>query len=299
MRGRPTWQGVLTVGCLVGSITACSSPNGVSRSPRIVRGVVAPAGSAGRQGAPSDAGAAEDASALGKKLANPIASLISVPLQLNYDTDVGPVDDGERFALNVQPVVPISLSAEWNVISRTILPLVHQDDVFPGAGDQTGLGDVVQSLFFSPVESSPIWGVGPVFLIPTATEEELGGEKWGLGPTGVVLRQTGPWTYGALANHIWSVAGDGDRPDVNATFLQPFLSYTTPGAWTYTLQTESTFDWRTDNWSIPIHALATKVLRIGGQLVSVGGGVRYWADSPSGGAEGFGLRLIVTLLYPR
>lgn len=247
----------------------------------------------------SSAPSAED---LAKKLANPVAALISVPLQLNYDAGIGPADDGERWTLNVQPVVPISLNADWNLISRTIVPVIDQSDIVPGAGSQFGIGDTVQSLFLSPVAPSAggwIWGVGPVFLLPTGTDDLLTTDRWGAGPTAVALRQQGPWTYGLLANHIWSFAGDEDRGDVNTTFVQPFLTYTTPTAWSYTLQTESTYDWEGEQWAVPINGVVTKVTKIGGQLVSVGAGVRYWADGPDSGPQGWGARLIFTLLFPR
>ena len=243
-----------------------------------------------------------DAEELAKKLSNPVADLISVPFQGNYDSNIGPGDDGNKYYVNIQPVIPIGLDEDWNLISRTILPVVHQEDVAPGSGTDNGLGDVTQSLFFSPAkptESGLIWGAGPAFLIPTASETELGAEKWGVGPTGVVLKQEGHWTMGALANHIWSVAGDDDRADVSATFLQPFLAYTTKEAWTYSLNTESTYDWKDEEWSVPINAFVSKVTRIGDQLVSIGGGLRWWADSPPDGPEGLGARFFVTLLYPR
>jgi hypothetical protein len=231
---------------------------------------------------------------LAKKLSNPVADMVSVPFQFNYDTDYGSDDKGERGFVNIQPVIPISLNEEWNLISRTILPVIYQDDIAGPSGSQFGLSDIVQSLFFSPVQPSArgwIWGTGPVFLLPTATDDLLGGEKWGAGPTAVGLRQIGPWTYGMLGNHIWSFAGDSDRSDVNKSFIQPFAAYTTPDAWTFTLNTESTYDWEADTWSIPINVLVSKLVRVGQLPVSIGGGVRYWADSPDAGPEGFSARV--------
>jgi len=252
--------------------------------------------------ASADEAAGKSEADLAMQLSNPVAALISVPLQLNYDQDIGPADDGDRWLLNVQPVIPFDLNDEWNLISRTILPVVRQSDLFPGAGTQTGVGDVVQSIFFSPkapTASGWIWGAGPVLLLPTGSNDLLTTDKWGAGPTVVVLKQSNGWTRGVLANHVWSVAGDDDRADVNATFLQPFLTYTTPTQWTFGFNTESTYDWENEQWSVPVNASASRLLRIGTQMVSFGGGVRYWLDSPDSGAEGFGLRFTMTLLFPR
>jgi hypothetical protein len=246
--------------------------------------------------------AQQDQEALAKQLSNPVSSLISMPFQFNFDRDIGPDDVGDRMTLNIQPVVPLTLNDDWNVISRTILPVVDQQDIFPGAGDQFGIGDVVQSFFFSPKSPTAggwIWGAGPVALLPTATDELLGSDKWGLGPTAVALRQQGPLTYGGLANHIWSVAGDDDRPDINSTFLQPFVTCTTPAAWTFGANLEATRDWENEEWSVPMHLFAAKVTHVGGQLVQLGGGLRYWVDSPDNGPEGLGFRFFMVLLFPK
>ncbi len=246
--------------------------------------------------------AQEDAEHLAKKLANPVAALISVPFQLNYDQDLGPFDDGQRWQLNIQPVVPFDLNQDWNLISRTILPVIAQRDIGPGSGSQSGIGDIVQSLFFSPKAPTAggwIWGAGPVFLLPSGSERLLTADKWGAGPTGVLLKQDRGWTYGALVNHIWSFTGNDDRANVNATFLQPFLSYTTPTARTFTINTETTYDWDNEQWTVPINAGISKVTRIGSQLISIQAGVRYWADGPVSAPEGFGFRVSLALLFPK
>ena len=239
---------------------------------------------------------------LAKKLANPIGSLISVPFQHNYDHNLGLDDKGQRVTMNAQPVVPFSVSDDWNIISRTILPLTWQEGVVPGEGTQFGLGDTVQSLFLSPKETGDhgiIWGVGPVALLPTATEDTLGSEKLGLGPTAVALTQSGPWTVGVLSNHIWSVAGEGARRDVNTSFVQPIVSYTTKGATTFSLVSEIAYDWEREQASIPVIGVVNQLFTVGEQTMQLGAGVRYWAESPDAGPEGFGARINLVFLFPR
>jgi hypothetical protein len=248
----------------------------------------------------SSPAAAQSDQALAEQLSNPVASLISVPIQYNFDQNIGPANEGRRHVINVQPVIPISLNQNWSIISRTILPIVAQDEIFPGANNQFGLGDTVQSLFFSPKQPTNgiIWGVGPVALLPTGTETLLTGDKWGVGPTAVMLTQQSGWTVGILANHIWSFAGDESRADVNATFLQPFITYTTADAWTFALNTESTYDWTNEAWAVPINFNVSKLTKIGDQPVSLGAGVRYWAEGPDSGPEGWGARATLTFLFP-
>lgn len=250
----------------------------------------------------STANAQDNGADLAKQLSNPIASLISLPFQFNYDKGHGPNANGSKTFVNVQPVIPFSIGENWNVISRTIVPfIIEQNNVVPNTS-QSGIGDIVQSLFISRKEltaNGTTWGVGPVFLFPTATDKALGGGKWGAGLTGVVLRQSNGWTYGGLANHIWSFAGDSSRNDINATFVQPFLSYTTPDAWSYTVNTESTYDWNASDWSVPVNFTVGKVVKFGKQPVQLSGGIRYWADSATNGPSGFGARFQLTFMYPK
>ena len=186
----------------------------------------------------AQARAQESNEELAKKLSNPVANLISVPLQLNYDCCIGP-SDGARYLLNVQPVVPISMTENWNLIIRTILPVIYAESPVPGGSAHSGLGDTIQSFFLSPKEPVGGWilGAGPVGYYPTATESQLGAGKWGAGPTIVALQQSHGFTYGVLANQIWSFAGQDNRQNINSTFLQPFVSFTTKSFTTFSLNT--------------------------------------------------------------
>jgi hypothetical protein len=239
---------------------------------------------------------------LAQELSNPIADLITIPIQINYDRGIGPLDDGWKLQTNIQPVIPFSVNNNWNLITRTIMPVTYQKDIFPGSGSDFGLGDINMSLFFSPKEQASgglIWGVGPVLLFPTATEPLLGTKKWGTGPALVALTVRGQWTLGLLANHLWSFAGDSDRKDISNTFMQPFAAYTWPSAWTFSFQSETTYNWETENWSVPFNIAISKLVRWGKLPVSLQAGVGYWLESPDSGAEGFRLRFQANFVLPK
>jgi hypothetical protein len=244
----------------------------------------------------------DQAAELAKKLANPVASLISVPLQYNRDEYGGANDGAVVSRLVIQPVVPFSLNQDWNLITRTLIPLVDQNDFPTAALNESGLGDTTASFFFSPKSPTAggwIWGAGPVLLLPTATKDVLGTEKWGIGPTGVALKQTGPWTVGILAGHIWSVAGTDNRNDVSSTTLQPFFSYTTKTHTTIGAYTESAYDWKGKQWQVPLIVQAGQLFKIGPQILQLAVAGKYWAEAPDNGPTGWGLRLQLTLLFPK
>jgi hypothetical protein len=236
---------------------------------------------------------------LAKKLANPVASLISVPLQNNFDFGYGPAES-MRYLLNVQPVIPFSVSEDWNLITRTIVPIISQASPVSGGEDYGGFGEILQSFFLSPKEPVGGWILagGPVLGWNTASDERLGTEKWTLGPTVLALRQESGWTYGLLANHVWSIGGNDARPDVSATFLQPFLSYTTKTQTTFTMNTESTYDWENEQWTVPLNVAVAQLVKLGSQMVQFQFGPRVYLDKPDGGPE-WGLRAALTLLFPK
>jgi hypothetical protein len=246
------------------------------------------------------ASATDDAAELAKKLANPISSLISVPMKLDWDTGFGQAD-ADRSTYVVQPVIPFALTDDWNVISRTIIPVYIDAESPSGAGsDTTGMGDILQSFFFSPkapTSSGWIWGVGPALSVPTG-DDDLTTDKFSVGPTAVVLKQDSGWTYGLLANHLWSIAGDDDRGQVNQTFVQPFLAFTTHTHTTFGLNTESAYDWKSEEWTVPVNLTVAQVLKVGAQPIQLMVGYRNYLDTPDGEPD-WGLRFQLTLLFPK
>ena len=238
------------------------------------------------------------AEALAKKLANPVAALISLPFQSNFDFGVGPLD-GFKYTMNIQPVLPISISENWNMISRTIIPIISQSDVTAKGTSETGLGDIAQSIFFSPkqVKNGLVWGVGPVLLLPTATDNVLGANKWGVGPNALVLKLNGQWTYGALANHVWSYAGNGPN-DINATFFQPFITYANKSGASITIASENTQSWNNDIFGGFAGVYYSKVMKFGKQMMQLGGGPKlFYGNNPFN--PDWGIRANIIFLFPK
>ena len=267
---------------------------------------------------PAPAVPAADSSAdLAKQLSNPVASLVSIPFQFNWDQPVGP-NDASRFVMNFQPVVPMGLSEDWNLILRWIMPFIGQPVLFPGGQSATGMGDIVASFFLSPAKAGKIiWGAGPVFILPTNSDALLGASRWAAGPTVVLLTQSGGFTYGLLANHVWSFAGPDfsggiERGDVSASFVQPFVSYTTKNVVTIALNAEASANWRLyrsapdgsleekdgTDWTIPINLTVSKLTKFGPLPMSIGGGVGVFVKTPNGKPD-WRLRLSATILLPR
>jgi hypothetical protein len=237
---------------------------------------------------------------LAQQLNNPLANLISVPIQNNFDYGGGRDDDGFRFTLVTQPVIPFELNKDWNLITRTVIPYAHVSNVFPST--EGGLGDSVASLWFSPAKPTAggwILGAGPAILVPTATNRLLGNGQWGGGPTGVAVLVRGPWTGLVLGNYIWGAGSAYDgRDSVNQGFLQLALAYTMPTRTTVFTSTESVYAHNDRQWTVPLQLGVNQLLRIGGQPLQLGGLVRYYAEAPQGGPD-WGFQLRVTLVFPK
>jgi len=230
-------------------------------------------------------------------LSNPIASLISVPFQNNTDYGIG-ANYGTKNTLNIQPVIPIKLNANLNLITRFILPVVAQYNISGIGEKQFGLSDAVVSAFISPAESEITWGVGPVFLVPTGTNDFLTTKKWGIGPTAVALVQTKGWTIGGLVNQIWSVAGNEDRADVSQMFLQPFVNYNWKSGAGIGLNMEWTQNWNSNTSTVWLNPVLSAVTSIGEQKTQFVIGPRFNLAAPDGGKADFGWRAVVVFLFP-
>jgi hypothetical protein len=246
-----------------------------------------------------DTARTNESAELAQKLTNPLASLISVPIQNWFDFNLGPRKDGFRYTVEAQPVYPVQISRNWNLLSRTTIPVVYQQNVY-GRMTQTGLSDSTESLFVSPVHTkSIIWGTGPIFLAPTGTNGLLSTRKFAIGPTAVVLKHKGHTNIGLLASHVWSVAGSDSHPYVSQTYAQPFVAYTTKEAWTYAMTSYDTYNWTAGRWTAIVNPLrVSKLVKLGQQRLSAGGALRCTVTSPQYQPKGCGLEFTITLVYP-
>lgn len=242
---------------------------------------------------------------LARKISNPVANLTSVPIQYNYQENLGIKEEGKRSITKIQPIIPFSISDDWNLITRTIIPVVKTESMGPGISDKTGFGDTSLSLFLSPKEPTKngiIWAIGPVILLPTESHD-LGKDKLGLGPTFAALKikdlgNKRSLTTGFLTSQIWTVESYTEETETNQLFFQPFMSYVMPTATTLTLSSEMTFDWTKDEKEIPIIFQVGQMAKIKGQVINFQLGQQWYADKYTGGSN-WATRFQVTFLFPR
>jgi hypothetical protein len=240
---------------------------------------------------------------LAQELNNPISQVINVPFESNLQNGGGPMDNGFRYSLIAEPVVPVTITRSgWQLITRAVIPFVTQNDMF-GNTSQTGLSDSTLAVYLSkPLNSfhwAPAWdwfrwGIGPILGVPTATEKSIGTGQWSIGPTGMVAYQRAPWTGGALASQLWSFAGDSMRPDVNVTLMQPFVGYTFGAGTSLRLSSETRYDWEAKQWTVPVIGVIAQMLKIEGVPVEISTGPIYTFKAPNIEPTGLGWRVTFT-----
>lgn len=250
--------------------------------------------------------AKEESVDIAKQLTNPIAYITSIPFQYNYDRGLGPEEKGKLQYLEIEPFIPAHLNKDWHLISHFVMPILWAHNVIPNTNLQ-GLGDLQYEAFFAPAHPffpGTFWGLGPFLSFPTETESRLGNQQYLTGFSGVVLQQRQRWTYGLLAHQAWAVARKHDQnPVTDATnlYVQPFISYVTESAWTYTLNSQSSYVWSLPTktkWAVPINMMVSKLISMNEWAVSLEGGIRYWVVNPLFQARDFGARLGITLVFP-
>jgi len=258
--------------------------------------------------APAQSAAAVPAQAPGasteelqKAVQNPIASLISVPFQNGNNFGIGPYDRTQDI-LNIQPVIPVGISKNWNMITRIIQPVIWQPYPNAPTGGEYGFGDMVPTFFFSPKNSGKlIWGAGPQFILPTATDHILGQGKVSMGPAVVMLVQPKPWTIGVLVSNDWSIAGSGSRPSVNQMTLQYFINYNLQKGWYLSTSPILTANWKASSgnvWNVPVGGGVGRVMKFGPQPVNLN--LQFFGNAAyPAGTSPWAMRIQISLLYPK
>lgn len=248
------------------------------------------------------AAAHDDTQELAKQAQNPIANLISVPFQNNSDFNYGPRERTQN-VLNFQPVIPIKLNERWNLITRTIVPIVHEPSLAKGDSSDNGIGDINPTFFFATELSKDfLVGFGPTASLPTASDDELGTGKWSAGPAAVAVWTPGKWVVGALINNQWSFAGDSDRDSVNAMLIQPFVNYNIADGWYLTSSPIATANWEADEdkdvWTVPVGGGFGRLFRV--DKLPINASVQAFdnVEKPEFGAD-WTLRLQVQFLFPK
>lgn len=243
--------------------------------------------------------AAQSEAELARKTEHPLANLITVPLQSNWDFGIGS-QGAMKYTVKLQPIVPFPLGTNWLLFTRTIVPFTYAEASETGGRDRSGLEDTSLSLFLSPRYAGNagwFWGAGPAFLLPTATDDGLGDGQWGAGPTAVVSRQQGEWTGYILARHIWSLTGEDDRPFVSETLLQPSVSHTLKTHTSVGLNSEAKYDWQAGSWTVPVNLSVSQLFKLGKLRVKLALGGRLYAERPAGGPD-WGVRFTMTFVFP-
>ncbi|MDH4245177.1 MAG: transporter [Nitrospira sp.] len=238
---------------------------------------------------------------LAKQVQNPVADLISLPFQNNMSFGLGP-NNRMQNVLNIQPVVPLHLTKDWNLITRTIAPIIKQPDIRTTDEDTWGLGDLNVSAFLSPSKSGAVtWGVGPALVLPTGTDHAVSQRQWAAGPSAVVLMQSGPWVLGALVQNVWSFAGSQNRPDVKQFLGQYFINYNLPDGWYLTSAPIITANWEAgsgNKWTVPIGGGFGKVFRVGKLPINAGFSAFANVVRPDNGPD-WSLRFQIAFLFPK
>jgi len=242
--------------------------------------------------------AQDDSESLAKAAQNPLASMISLPFQNNTNFDYGPDDDVQNI-LNIQPIWPFKLNDDWNLITRTILPVMSVPALTPGGSRTTGLGDTTFTGWFSPSAASKwIWGAGPVLVLPTSSDDELGSGEWSAGASVVILTMPGKWVLGSLISNVWDVSGG---EDVNFFTWQPIVNYNLSDGWYLAFVPVITANWEADSdqrWTVPVGGGVGKIFRIGKQPINMSGHVYYNAIKPDIVGD-WTLRIQFQLMFPR